>query len=194
MELNNLNVNSVAVSWFFLTLFYKTGRKYTCTKEKILQLLTIVALDYACSGDKVFSEEILISDNYEPYIKGLLCSSKCEYIKSLEQNDNKRYIDEILDETKEDLVPFMYRCNVVDDELKEKAIDVFRNFGSYSQKELKAMISPIVNKLTTKDKVVDLIKTPYIINEIDTDNEVINYLKHKQLCEVNKNNKRLIKR
>lgn len=194
MELNNLNIDFITASWFLLTLFYKTERKYTCTKDKILNLLTIVALDYACSGDKIFNEDILLNDNNEPYINGLLGLSKYEYIKLPEQKDNKEYINEILDETKDNLVPFMYRCNVVDDELKEKTINVFRNFGAYPQEELGTMVSSVVNKMTTKEETLDLTKVSSVIDTIEETNDIVKYLQQKHLCNANKNNKRLIKR
>lgn len=193
MELNNLNIDSLTATWFLLTLFYKTERKYTCTKEKIMQLLTIVALDYANNGDKIFNEEILRKDNGNSYIQGLMLLSGCEYIGADIQNDNKEYIDVNLNSTKDELVPLMYRCNIIDDELEEKITKVFRKFGAYPSTDLVNMTNPILDEITKEDKLVDLTRCDSILNEIEEENEVINYLKQSHLNNKNKNNKRLIK-
>lgn len=177
MELNNLNVDSMSASWFLLTLFFKTERKYTCTKVKTSQLLTIIALDYANNGDKLFDTDIFKSEDDEIYISSLVGLSKREYIGAINQNDDNQYIDADLDDSKEYLVPFVYRCNTVDENLKEKTISVFRHFGAYSQEDLATMINPILNKITNEDGMVNLTKASSIINETNEDNEVVKYLK-----------------
>lgn len=194
MELNNLNIDSITASWFLLTLFYKTERKYTCAREKTLQLLTILALDYAYNGYKLFDEEILINGNGEAFIKGLMWLPNQEYLGMQVENDNKEYIISNLDESKDNLVPFMYRCNTVDDELKEKATNAFRKFGSYTQTDLVTMISPILNRITREDGVVELTNISSVVDEIKEENDVINYLKQNNLYRENKTSKRLIKR
>ena len=184
MELNNLNIDSRTASWFLLTLFYKTERKYTCTKDKTLQLLTIMALDYANNGDKLFNEEILRSDNGGAYIQELMWLSNNEYIGMNPQNDDKEYIHVDLDESKNELVPFIYRCSTNGYELRGQTIELFRRFGSYPQDDLITMISPILDGITNEDKTIDLTKVSSAIDEIN-ENDITIYLK--------RNNKRLIK-
>ena len=136
---------------YLIQLFYKTGKKYSCTQTKIGKLLSILAFKYAKSGELLFDEIIykyplccgtLIKDlqfivRRSVYRRDFreADSDKISWIERCELN-NSAYI------------PFDYLCvKSLEISLIRDIEDVFFRFGAYPTDELGRLLTPIADKL-----------------------------------------------
>lgn len=170
-------------------------------RQKIGKLLSILAFKYAVNDEQLFKEQIYKYDNCGTYIRETaFLVYRDEYHRDSYQND-KKYINDqlqkptILNLTEYSRYEYLFKNACINFRIKEHVKDVFRNFGSYSQKDLSDVLNPIVEKLTDVSYgPIELSKVSSVIDEVDQDNEVVKYLKsHKKDNNVEKN-KMMIKK
>lgn len=197
--MKKIRVHIKSLTYYLVSLFFKTGRKYSCTSTKIGKILSILAFKYAYNGILLFDAEIKKYENC-----GTIIEDSCfwvypdEYICGKAQN-NKKYI---LDELKEPVdLPYnlYYRyeqlCQYdIPSYIKKDVEEVFRYFGAYSKEDLSEVLNPIVDMLTTECcGKIDLSKISDIIDEVAQDNEVIKYIKFNHISNEVTNNAQLLK-
>lgn len=191
-KLNDLNVDLEELCCFLIPLFYETDCKYSCTRNKLGKLLTILAFKYAMNGERLFNEKIYRNGNCGTIIEQIMdVFEKDEYVLP-EYNDDRKYIKEELEAS----IKLPQRFQIMPDlsfDVMNDMLDVFRNFGAYYPSDLSRVLNPIVDKVTKESHgEVELFKVPYVIDAVDSENDVVKYLKSR--CIDNKNTKRKIKK
>lgn len=156
--MNELRTDLKELTFFFIQLFYKTERKYSCTQTKLGKLLSILAFKYAINGEKLFDEQIY---RYSPrcgtQIKALIFVPKDVYVRGIDQVDPDKSIT--IEEIHEDAdIPSQYlESSSLAPKIREEAKNVFLNFGAYRANTLGNLLNPIVDHLVTEDNdTVDL--------------------------------------
>lgn len=174
-----LNANFRQSTNYLIQLFFKTGKKYSCTRTKLGKLLTIASFVYARKNEVLFSEAICKYNNCGTLINALTLFIEREVYLELEYVDNKQYIDACFDNDIE--IPKFYSevCDV-DIELRKVLENVFRHFGSYTASDLGELIVPIINtgKVVNSNEEIDLNE----IYRIDK-NEILSNNKGNELIE-----------
>lgn len=144
--MEKLNVNLKQSANYLIQLFFKTGKKYSCTRTKIGKLLSIVAFEYALDGKQIFNETIYkYEEDCGTAIQEIMnYFDKDIYIQYIDF-DNLQYI---FDELDENLIQSEYAdYNTLDISVRGVIEKVFRMFGSYSSSQLAKCINPIVNQI-----------------------------------------------
>jgi len=198
--MEKLVVHVKSLTYYLVSLFYKTGCKYSCTSTKIGKILSILAFKYAYNDILLFDAEIKKYENC-----GTIIEDACfwvfsdEYICDKDQN-NKKYIIDELKEPVDLSYNLYYRyeqlCQYnIPFYIKKDVEEVFRCFGAYSKEDLSEVLNPIVDMLTTEcnDKI-DLSKLPAIIDKVAQDNEVVKYIKSNYISYEVINNEPLLKK
>lgn len=148
--MEKLNVNLKQSANYLIQLFFKTGKKYSCTRTKIGKLLSIVAFEYALDGKQVFNETIYkYEEDCGTAIQEIMnYFDKDIYIQYIDL-DNQQYIS---DDFNENLMQIEYAdYNTLDISVRNVIENVFRTFGSYSSSQLAKCINPIVNQANITD-------------------------------------------
>jgi len=165
---------------YLIQFFYKTGKKYPCSRTQISKLMSIVAFKYACKeGKKLFKETMYRYSTdcgtqfheLKYYLDGTvyLCVTCCAPTEVKVGLDGNLYVCETVPsksipeyEIEEDqYVPSRYLCtDNLPADVKAIILEVFLNFGSYSLMELNKQITAIVeyNGITNLDKSINLSK------------------------------------
>ena len=165
--MKNLNTNLKQSTNYLVELFYKTNRKYTCTRTKIGKLLSIASFKYAMEDKKLFNEDILKYNDSGTIILELnFVLDKNVYIKN-EYFDNNEKIEEkdlILEEVR---IPSIYlNTEKITKEVKNTLKEVFLEFGAYTNKELSKLLDEItdIEGILYNDNIINLER----IKEIDS--------------------------
>lgn len=181
--MENLNVNLKQLMNYFVQLFYKTGKRYSCARSKLGKLLTVTSFVYARKGYVLFDEDIYKYDDCGTYIEELVAYVNREAYFVSKYYDCKDYIDVDIDE--EAYVPFRYLdVSDIDEDVKNIMMDVFRTFGAYSAYELGMQIVPFIklDGVVNSGNIVDLetIAQLNIYDLIGEDNELRKFLLSKE--------------
>ena len=130
---------------YLIQFFYKTDKRYSCTRTKIGKLLSIVAFKYAVKYD----ENIFPWKIYRYPECGTLMASVQHYVDRdvyfayPYDNSKKRISRNELNENAD--IPDRYKdVSNLDPKLKEEIENVFFTFGAYSQVDLSEELNPIV--------------------------------------------------
>lgn len=162
---------------YFIQLFYKTGKRYSCTRTKLGKLLSILAFKYAANDKLLFFEEIYCYPNCGTAIKELMCEVERDVYRNYHYEDGKKRISK--HELKANVdIPKMYPdTSLLKSELKKDIEDVFFSFGAYSQKDLSDVLNPIVEYegICNSEGIIELEKIILLHDKLP-DNEVIKYI------------------
>ena len=180
-DMKNLNMNLKEITYYLIQLFYKTGKKYSCTQTKLGKLLSILAFKYARNEQLLFNESI---SKYPPHcgtlIEDLVFIPKDIYIRDLdvEDPDKLKIINEPFDDKAE--IPNNYMdINNLSDQVKKDIEDLFRLFGSYPASKLGEYLNPIVELTVSDDNkiILNMIKTISIEDFSENElNEITKYI------------------
>ena len=165
---------------YLISLFYRTDCRYSCSRTKIGKLLSIVAFSYACENRQLFAQPIYRYDDCGTGIRELKFWMGIEEYSFFGSNiccDDKEMITEDFNNDK--ILPNRLQVeNFVPCELKERVENVFRQFGSYAGWELNDSLNAIAKQATHEPfGIVDLTKISSIVENMDQDNEIVDYLK-----------------
>ncbi len=129
---------------YLVQLFYKTDKRYSCSRTKIGKLLSILAFKYATKDIKLFFEPIYRYDGCGTAIAHINYYLPRDVYRMLEYDNSKRRIRK--SELKEDVdIPAWYQdISSLFPTIKEDIEDVFFTFGAYSQVHLSEELNPIV--------------------------------------------------
>lgn len=177
IQLENLNTSLEDLCCLLVPLFYKTGCKYSCSRTKIGNLLSILAFKYVIDGKKLFNETIYKYDNCGTAITEIIDMLETdEYSVYLYQDDKEYISDELLISA---ILPERWqRIPQLSFEIMRDTLEVFRVFGAYSKSDLSEILNPISEKATNVSYgKIELSKIPSIIDEIDQNNVLVKYLK-----------------
>ena len=182
--MKELSVRIKCLTYYLVSIFYKTDRKYSCTKTKIGKILSILAFKYAYNDILLFDEDVRKYDNCGTMIEDAsFWVYPTEYICYKEHNNKEYIIDELIEPKNLPARLYVRYKEVCKDsdipaDVKKDVEEVFRRFGAYSQADLSEVLNPIVDMFTTESYgKIDLSKISDIIDEVAQDNEVIKYLK-----------------
>ena len=160
-KMKELNVDLRDITNYFIQLFLRTGKRYSCTQTKLGKLISVLAFRYAINDEKLFNEVIF---KYPPHcgtlIKTLTFIPKDVYLRDIEK-ENFDTPNPITDCVLDDIeIPFEYKTSEDFPSSVELEIeDVFRNFGSYSGDDLAKQLNPIVDEIVNQsDNEIDLSK------------------------------------
>ena len=129
---------------YLIQLFYKTDKRYSCTRSKISKLLSILAFKYAVYSIQLFDEKIFRYDECGTIINDIEAWADrevyfcCSYDK-LEKSISQENLNENVD-----IPPYYQEISSLSSELKEAIEYVFFAFGAYSTTELSELLNPIV--------------------------------------------------
>lgn len=178
--MEKMNVKVEDVMYYLITLFYKTGCKYTCTETKLHKLASIVAFSFALDKRQLFENDIYKYEGCGAFID--IKESTIDrdiYLKS-KYYDGKDYIEEPFDS--DVWVPRRslsrhHRIREIPYEVRMISEEVFRCFGSYSNKDLNELLNPIVEEMTVDEgKLLDLSKISSAICVREQNNEIEKYI------------------
>lgn len=171
--------NLKQITYYLIQLFYKTGKKYSCTQTKLGKLLSILAFSYARNGEILFEEKIYeYPQGCGTLIKDLTFIPQSIYLRDLKEEDpdGRHPISEELDETA--IIPTPYVSKVTY-KLEKNIEDVFKRFGAYSGSQLAECLNPIVKLIKNGNSdELDLSKIEGLDRNVFKDeiNEVIDYI------------------
>ena len=143
---------------YLVSLFYKTGCKYYCSRNKINRLLTIYMFCVIKYNTNCFKQDFFIGDeSYAfgfPVVYNIL--DRDIYLPFCVKEDNKE-IREVLDESVQipdiynHFYDFLYKTDFekreISNESKELLEIIFRKFGNYSISNLANMLNEIKNNI-----------------------------------------------
>lgn len=162
-------------------LFYKTNKKYSCTRTKIGKLLSILAFKYARKNSRVFLNDIYRYPQCGTYIRELsVFCERDEYIMPKYMDNN---MEMSLEEIDWNIITPMDNKDFTHIPLNlRKEIEViFCKFGAYSQMRLGECLNCIVDYegVCASDQIVNLDRIAELsihdINKIGR-NKVIDYI------------------
>ena len=177
-DLEPLYVNLKDTAYYLISLFYKTGQKYSCTSTKIGKLISILAFQYALDGKKLLDEEIYKYGGCGTLIEKLSFLPKDIYRPvGMNYIYDKRYIDDVVDDSL--MVHSFYRdFKDIPFDVRLRAEEVFRTFGAYSHMDLGKLLNPIVDRtVDEKTDIIVLSKMPLAISQMSEDNEIVRFLR-----------------
>lgn len=164
---------------YLIQFFYKTNKRYSCTRTKIGKLLSILAFKYAVKYDEnIFSWEIYRYPGCGTLIAGLQCYvDRDVYFAYPYDNSKKRISRNELNENAD--IPDRYKdVSNLDPKLKEEIENVFFTFGAYSQSDLSDELNPIVefNGICRHDGSIDLDAVANLDKNQFRGNKVVEYM------------------
>lgn len=163
-------VNIVEAAKFVVQLYYITGQKYHCSLTKVEKILAIADLIIMRSGNKLFSNEIISHDCGV----GFPILSDYLYSNIIEGNpEQKNFIDDDFDNTIE--IPRLYAIEnpeAIPEYLKELIIEVFREFGDYTARDLGLYMNAFKDKILSDqtingERFIDPMKVQGYFENID---------------------------
>lgn len=179
--MEEMNVNLIHAANYLIQMFFKTGKKYSCTRTKIGKMLTLVAFGYAQDNKQLFSEPIYKYDGCGTAIRKIMDTYDRDIYVQCGDNDNQKCIDDKFNDEFIDLNYDDYAT--LDDDVKKRIEEVFRKFGAYSSSRLGECITLIINcpGVTEADGTINLskicgLKRSDIQNKPSETITVINYL------------------
>lgn len=180
-SMEELNVNLKQSANYLIQLFFKTNRKYSCTRTKIGKLLSIIAFKYAMEKKKIFVETIYKYGDCGTAINEIMnYLDKDVYLSYIDQDD-KSYISDEINDSLEDTNYSDYRS--LDVQVKRRIEEVFRLFGAYSSSQLAKCINSIINQddIINENEEINIEKISELTRENirlydNEDLSLINYL------------------
>jgi len=178
LELEELK-QTKKMAFYLISLFYKSGERYFCSRPKINRLLTIYKFCSVRHDPNCFHFSFVPGGSGLMGIKGL--SSFVErdvYLNFYMYDDDKQEFTDTFDETVE--IPgryvndFLIRDYEISDKVKELLEIIFRKFGSYPISDLAQMIDQMKNNIPFRKKVDEV---NFIYYSLDADEflEFLNY-------------------
>ena len=164
---------------YLIQFFYKTDKKYSCTRSKIGKLLSILAFKYAVKGIELFDEPIYRWSKCGTLIKGTNRVFSDVYVSydMRPKQDAKKVIHPY--EVNEEInVPNQYeKIYEIPCEVMKDIEDVFYNFGAYSQDDLSELLNPIVEyEGVCHGDIVDLEAIARLDKNQFPDNKVVEFI------------------
>lgn len=132
------------ISNYFIKLFYKAGKKYTCSRRKLSKLISILAFDYARKGYMLFNNDLYRYPDCGTSIPLLEFKIPKDVYLEWEYYDEKKVItpDELV--SKEEVPKCYSNIGSLWPKVQHRIEEVFYNFGAYSSDELSKCLNPIV--------------------------------------------------
>lgn len=134
-----------ALTSYLVSLFYKSKKKYSCTRQKIGKLL---ALNTLCNiyNSKILDTLYIDDESIYTSFPGMLDFIYRDiYIKYPVSDDKKEFIEPFDESIK---IPDMFKTRIdrykLDDDSKKMLEDIFRKFASYPTSDLNKMINEIL--------------------------------------------------
>lgn len=167
------------ITYYLILLFYKTGKKYSCTQTKLGKLLSVLAFAYARRGELLFEEKIHeYPGGCGTLIPDLTFIPQTIYMRDFdsEDPDGIKTIDESFNE--EVVIPEQYtKYGIISEEVKTSIEEVFRSFGAYSGSQLADCLNPIVKRIKKEgSKELSLERMRDIDIEDFTNNKIMEYI------------------
>lgn len=161
MELEKRNIELKKITYYFIQLFFQTGKKYSCTQTKLGKLISIVALYYARNNVQLFDEKI---SKYKPncgtLIEALAFIPKSIYSRDIFEQDNDKndvISEKMLSGKKSE--QYSVDEDEIPEDVRNQIRDVFINFGAYCGGALAKCLNPIVDEIISDDgETLDLSK------------------------------------
>ena len=146
-NMEELNTNLFEAANYFIQLFYRTGKVFSCTRTKIGKLLSIVAFSYAREDKLFLNEKIYKYDGCGTIINELEAHIDREVYLQCTYNNSKQSYTQQIDETSHivDLAKKYQKIDSLTPNVKERIKKIFCRFCAYSPSELGQCICPIVN-------------------------------------------------
>lgn len=145
LQMKKTNVGIEECANYLIQLFYKTEKRYSCTRTKIGKLLSILAFKYAVQDEiSIFPWEIYRYPKCGTSIAWLnTCIDRDVYLNYPYVDSKKRISKKELNENVD--IPNGYKeiSNLLS-RIKNDIEDVFFAFGAYSQVDLSEELNPIV--------------------------------------------------
>ena len=189
---------------YLVSLFYKSKKNYSCTRQKIFKLLALNSLcniNHPELLNTLYVDDEIITTK-DPSL--VLFINRDVYIRYPFCDDKKKFLDQFDEDVK---IPNMFnnRLNRCELDVNSKKIleDIFRNFASYPIGDLIKMINeilPLIKEIVkTKNYILkesnylynhykkekyELIFSYYNTNEKYKDNEVFLFLKKNILNQI----------
>ncbi len=172
-ELNKLNLDLIELTNYLISLFYATGKKYSCTRTKISKLMSIVAFAYARKNEILFEDKIDKYDGCGTVIIKIKSNYDIDMYLNVQYADNREQIREEINFQSD--IPAKYmNSNNLDACVKKEIDKVFVNFGAYTARDLGQCIDKVIN-------------FPNVINNGTIDLSVISVLKKEDFSGVTDN-------
>lgn len=147
---------------YLVSMFYKTDRKYFCTRPKIKRLLTIYKLSainfdsdcfhyifYADDQQVTLSSSVSAFVDRDVYFNLGTVNGKTEIISE----DNKEFFDGNFNETVSILNKYIVNENEIDKIKRDLLEAIFRKFGSYSSRDLNNMLNEFSHEISFEKRV-----------------------------------------
>lgn len=149
-RMKELEINLTKATNYLVQLFYRTGKRYSCTRTKLGKLLSIVAFAYAGRDCIAFKETIYKYDDCGTAIQEIMdrfndseIYTRCKY------DDNRKSIPDGSIASPFDLnvvIPKDYEdISGLDLGVTDMIDSVFKTFGAYTPNDLGECINPIVD-------------------------------------------------
>lgn len=184
-QMQELNVNLKESTNFLVQLFYKTGRKYSCSRTKIGKMLTILAFRYARKGEILFAESIYKYDDCGTAINELkVIVDRDVYVRS-RYEDKEQQIDIPMNVNQFYIPNKHLNVETLSLGVQKEIEKVFCYFGAYSARKLGQDLNAIITKgqITKTNGEIDLSQIHILSKEFffsyeDTNlnNSIIRYL------------------
>lgn len=163
---------------YLIQFFYKTDKRYSCTRTKIGKLLSILAFKYAVNYDEnIFPRQIYRYSECGTIIASLQCYvDRDVYFDYPYVNSKKRISRNELNENAD--IPGRYKeVSNLAPGLKKDIEDVFFTFGAYSQVDLSDVLNPIVEYegICNSEGIIDLSKIILLHDKLPG-NKVLDYI------------------
>ena len=179
-ELRMDYANISACANYLIQFFYKTDKKYSCTRTKIEKLLSILAFRYASKGITLFDDPIYW-DKSTPVMRELVVFYTFDiYDQNRPMADENKVIapDELKGENDVDIPDSYVVRAIIPDEVIKDIEDLFYNFGAYSSYDLTMLLKPIVNYegVCRPDNSIDLEAIAHLDKNQFLDNKVVEFI------------------
>ena len=172
-----INVYIEECANYLIQFFYKTEKRYSCTRTKIGKLLSILAFKYAAKDELLFLEEIYRYPNCGTAIKELRCEVERDVYINYPYEDGKKRIHKREVKANVDILRMCSDTSLLKPEIKEDIEDVFFNFGAYSPSDLSDVLNPIVEYegICNSEGIIDLEKIILLHDKLPG-NKVLDYI------------------
>ena len=144
---------------YLISFFYKTDKRYSCTRTKLGKMLSILAFKYAINGVNIFDEKIHKYENCGTWINSTKFWPRDIYAHYPGQiHDDKRKISIFSMKLTTDIPECYSKIGELSPELMLDIEDLFCTFGAYSQKDLSDLLNPIVEhpEVCNEDGTINL--------------------------------------
>ncbi len=184
-----MNVDLSELTNYLIQLFYKSGKRFSCTRTKIGKMLSILAFYYAVEGKKLFKESIYKYCNCGSAIVDIMdrfTERKDIYIWYGCDNSPKTDANKF-DYNEETFIPAEYNnISSLSDEIKDSVKRAFETFAIYSPEQLGELINTVLNSdgVVGENGEISLLAIKNLSMEIITNTEtntaLVDFLSRKQ--------------